>query len=177
MSMKIGKLFGTHNLDDLDFGLGKGTPKLVKKNPFGDKDKDGMMNVTDCKPRNPNKQGFLGEATRGYLAKRKGIVGSAARKYEEYRAKAPEREQARIESLKRRAEIEKQRTAIAKTRAERARARPAASMDYGRFFGLGAGVTPRAAPKKKVIVKKRRKKGTSKTPKYVVRGGKAYPIV
>jgi len=144
----VGTMFSRHDLSDLDFGMGGRKPQVARRDPFGDKDKDGVMNVTDCQPNNPRKQGFLGEIVRKKLEERKGMVGRTAKAYGEYRAKAPEREEARIKALKRRAEIERQRTAIAKARRERMRT-TAPTMDYGRFFGLGAGVTPMAAPKKR----------------------------
>jgi len=153
--MRIGTMFGERNLDDLDFGMGK---RKSYRNPMKDSDKDGVNDFADCEPHNPKKQGPLAYAAAKYLEKRKGIVGKAARGYAEYKKGAPEREKARIETLKRRAEIERQRTAIARARAERIRARPTATMDYGRFFGLGAGVIPRAAPKAPKKRKKRKKK-------------------
>jgi len=151
--MKIRTLFAEYNLDDLDFGLGKKAPRLIKRDPFGDKDKDRMMNVTDCQPHNPRKQGVLGHAVGKYLRKRKGIIGRAAKSYAEYKKGAPERERLRIESLRRRAQIEEAKARIA--RARRIRTRPLPSMDYGRFFGLGAGVTPRAKPRKRKRKRKR----------------------
>jgi len=54
------------------------------KNIFKDTDKDGAWDALDCQPRNPRKQGVLGHAVGTYLRKKKGIVGRAARGYEEY---------------------------------------------------------------------------------------------
>lgn len=148
--MKIGTMFGQHNLDDLDFGMGK---RKTDRHPFKDSDKDGVNDFADCQPHNPRKQGALSYAAGKFLRKRKGIIGRAAKTYAEYKKGEPERQEARIKALKRRAEIERQRTAIAKARRERTRITTPPS-GYGRFFGLGGAMTPIPTAK----AKKRRKK-------------------
>jgi hypothetical protein len=63
--------------------LGNGTNYKYKgKNPFGDIDKDGVINAYDCNPYNPNKQGFftgarqsakqLSQSLRGLFSKKTG---------------------------------------------------------------------------------------------------------
>ena len=128
----------------------------VPKNALSDPDGDGVPNFLDCSDNNPNKQGFLGELVREKIAKR--IAPKTTKMYEEYKEKQPKRERARIETLKRQASIEEQKTRIAKAQRARTISSPRDNVDYGAFFGLGRSVTPRAAPPKAKPKKGRKKK-------------------
>jgi len=51
-----------HSINNILLGnssnLNKKDKRLIKRNPYGDYDKDGIINIADCKPYNKNKQGL-----------------------------------------------------------------------------------------------------------------------
>ena len=46
----------------------KKAEKLRLQNPFGDFDKDGVINVNDCQPFNPDEHGVLGDIGKKYIS-------------------------------------------------------------------------------------------------------------
>src|SRR3972149_1058300 len=91
------------------------TPKYMDK-AWKDTDKDGVINMGDCRPHNRRKQGFFGHVVRK-------VGSNISQTYKDYRDKAPERETARIESLKRQADAEEQKVRLEEARAKARKAR------------------------------------------------------
>jgi len=110
-----------------------------------------------------------------------------------WREEAPTRQKSRIETAKRRLELEKQRAEYARQKTQIAKAQSEARKYSQQFRGGGFGGSMSMQPSgisspsyfaqnttaKIKVVKpknKRRKKLTIKKPKYIIRGGKAYPV-
>jgi len=127
-----------------------------------------------------------------------GILKKAKKSFTKWKAEAPARDKSRLEALNRRLAIEKQRANILRQKSQIAKAQSDTRMYSQKFrsssFGGAMSTQPsgimnqsyfakKAVPKVGIKVakvkpskKKRRKKSTSSKPKYVIRGGKAYPI-
>lgn len=172
-----------------------------KRNPWpyiNDTDKDGTPDIVDCKPKDPKKQGlgYVGHAIGQAAQGARGVVGKVAQSYHQYKEEAPQREEKRIEALKRRTRFEEERAKQEeiKAKVEAARARVRKSREVGRpKYNTGGGYSPgmglmgsgmfeeRPPSKPKALKTKPRKRRTkrkqkSKQPQFIVRGGKAYPI-
>ena len=117
--------------------------------------------------------------------------------YTKWKAESPAREQLRIETAKRRLEMERQRANIMKQRTMMAKAQ-AETRKYSQQFrnsGFGGAMSMQPsgisspsyfAPTKAVTIKpkivrrkvsrKKRSRTKSKKPSYIIRGGKAYRV-
>ena len=87
-------------------------------NPFGDTDKDGVPNITDCDPLDPTRDGFFGDLARRAMEAARKAAETARRSAESLRRRAAEATGAARETLEKKAK-EAKRVAEKAKEAER----------------------------------------------------------